>query len=114
MIGKNIKFKFKDDTSVEKLNFNTHIGIVADIVDGEPVILHNVEGNIIYHKFKYLNYTCNIVWISEFNDRIIDNNLENMKKFLNKNYNNNSISLLNEEDITGTCFKSPSNFKLVK
>ena len=50
MIGKNIKFKFKDDTSVEKLNFNTHIGIVADIVDGEPVILHNIEGHLIYHK----------------------------------------------------------------
>ena len=47
MLLKNKKFKFSDKITNKNCNaFTTHLGIVYKIINGKPLILHNVNGEI--------------------------------------------------------------------
>ena len=38
-------------------SFNTHVGVVGAIKDGQPIIFHNVHGNVISEPAKNLQIT---------------------------------------------------------
>jgi|TARA_R110000787_G_scaffold209244_2_gene319271 hypothetical protein len=62
-IGKDIKFKAgKTLTSGKGPGINTHLGFVGAKVDGEPIIFHNVHGNVYATPLSKMGGDNSIVW----------------------------------------------------
>jgi hypothetical protein len=62
-IGKDIKFKAgKTLTSGTGPGINTHLGFVGAKVDGEPIIFHNVHGNVYATPLSKMGGNNSIVW----------------------------------------------------